>query len=160
MFFLRYEQLSLIYWIRLKGSVHNPSISVLSDCWEYTKKANGFGWNIDNLVNEYGLKELKYGPALALSCIPPWLLPDPEVNIDLLTGKSEHLTKQSFANACSSYLNTSFDGYLNIFTDGSKDPKGQCGIGIYIPEFEKGYGYRVGDFISILNRDGHNNHRS
>ena len=103
--FLRYEQLSLIYWVRLKGSVHNPSISVLSDCWEYTKKANGFGWNIDNLVNEYGLKELKYGPALALSCIPPWLLPDPEVNIDL-TGKSEHLTKQSFANAWSSYLNT------------------------------------------------------
>ena len=57
--------LSLTYWVRLKGSVHNPSISVLSDCWEYTKKANGFGRNIDNLGNEYGLKELKYGPALA-----------------------------------------------------------------------------------------------
>ena len=78
---------------------------MLADCWEYTKKDNGFGWNIDNLVNEYGLKELNYGPALALNCIPPWLLPDPEVNIDL-TGKSEHLTKQSFANAWSSYLNT------------------------------------------------------
>ena len=74
--------------------------------------------------------------------------------------KSEHLTKQSFANACSSYLNASFYGYLKFFTDGSKDPKGQSGIGIYIPEFEKGYGYRVGDFISILNRDGHNNNRS
>ena len=94
-------------------------------------------------------KELKYGPALALSCIPPWLLPDPEVNIDLLTGKSKHLNKQSFAQACLSYLNTSFYGYLKIFTDGSKDPKGQGGIGICIPEFEKGYGYRVSDFLSV-----------
>ena len=34
---LRYEQLSLTYWVRLK-SVTNPSISVLSDCWEYTKR--------------------------------------------------------------------------------------------------------------------------
>ena len=122
---------------------------MLADCWEYTKKDNGFGWNIDNLVNEYGLKELKYGPALALSCIPPWLLPDPEVNIDLLTEKSEHVTKHRFAQACLSYLNTSYYGYLKIFTDGSKDPKGQCGIGIYIPEFEKGYGYRVSDFLSV-----------
>ena len=87
---------------------------MLSDCWKYTKKANGFGWNIDNLVNEYGLKELKYGPALALSCIPPWLLPDPEVNIDVLTEKSEHLTKQSFAQAWS-YLNTSYYISENIY---------------------------------------------
>ena len=100
-------------------------------------------------MNEYGLKELNYGPALALSCIPPWLLPDPEVNIDLLTEKSEHVTKHRFAQACLSYLNTSFYGYLKIFTDGSKYPKGPCGIVIYIPEFEKGYGYRVSDFLSV-----------
>ena len=122
---------------------------MLGDCWEYTKKANGFGWNIDNLVNEYGLKECKYGPALPLRCIPPGLLPDPDVNIHLLTAKSEHLTKQSFAQACLSYLNTSFNGYMKIFTDGSKDPKGQGGIGIYITEFEKGYGYKVSDFLSV-----------
>ena len=48
-------------------------MSVISDCWKYAKKANGFGWNIENLVNEFGLKELKQGPALAY----------PEVSIDL-----------------------------------------------------------------------------
>jgi len=36
--------------------------------------------------------------------------------------------------------------------------KGQCGIGIYIPEFDKRYGYRVSDFsISVLNRHDCNN---
>ena len=53
------------------------------------------------------------------------------------------------AKFCSSLLSTSYYGYLKIFTDGSKDPKGQCDIGIYIPEFEKGYGYRVSDFLSV-----------
>jgi len=71
---LRYEKLSLTYWVRLKGSFNNPALSVLSDCWEYYKKFNGcgFGWNIDNLVNHYGLKELKYGLGLVVQFC--WIL--------------------------------------------------------------------------------------
>lgn len=92
---LRYEKLSLNYWVRLKGSFSNPALSVCSDCWEYSKKFSGFGWKIDNLVNHYGLKELKYGPALALSGVPPWLLPH---NQAVITYLLEEL-KMSFADA-------------------------------------------------------------
>jgi len=38
---------------------------------------------------------------------------------------------------------------LEIFTDGSKESNGHCGIGIYIPEFGKRYGYRVSDHLSV-----------
>ena len=79
---LRYRRLSLTYWVRLQGSVNNPATSVLHDCWEYLKKSNGFGWNIDDAAGQYGLKDLKYSPALAMSSVPPWILPVPEVNIE------------------------------------------------------------------------------
>ena len=37
-----------------------------------------------------------------------------------------------------------------MFTDGSKDiQNGHCGIGIYIPEFNQTYGYRLRNFVSV-----------
>jgi len=38
---------------------------------------------------------------------------------------------------------------FRYFTDGSKESKGHCGVGIYIPEFGKRYGYRVSDHLSV-----------
>ena len=68
---LRFTKLSFTYWVRLQGSANNPAISVLKDCWEYYNKSSGFGWNIDNTADQYGIKNLEFSPALALSGVPP-----------------------------------------------------------------------------------------
>ena len=68
-FSLRYIKLSLTYWVRLMGSVNNPAISVLRDCWEYQKESKGFGWIINSIAERYGIKELKFSPSLVLSAV-------------------------------------------------------------------------------------------
>ena len=123
---------------------------MLQDCWEYLKKSNGFGWTIDDAADQYGLKDLKFSPALAMSSVPPWILPVPEINIDLLEEKKDHPDQQSFAIVCKKYLSSSYHGYIQIYTDGSKDiQNGHCGSGIYIPEFDQTYGYRLSNFLSV-----------
>ncbi len=55
---LRRSKLSLVYWVKLKGSgEEQPAIKVLNDCWEYAqqRKCKGFGWNIQRVAEEYGL---------------------------------------------------------------------------------------------------------
>ncbi len=39
---------------------------------------------------------------------------------------------------------------LKIFTDGSKNKNGHCGIGMYIPEFNKKLGYRLNNHLSVF----------
>lgn len=147
---LRYIKLSLTYWVRLMGSINNPAISVLNDCWEYHTESKGFGWNINSIAEQYRIKEFKFSPSLVLSAVPTWFLPSPEVNSELLKEKKEYPNEQSFAAYCQRYLETSFYGYVKIYTDGSKDPQnGHCGIGIYVPEFNKREGYRLNNFLSV-----------
>ncbi|KAL2092947.1 hypothetical protein ACEWY4_010259 [Coilia grayii] len=146
---LRFDKLALTYWVRLQCSVDSPAISVLKDCWEYYNKGKGFGWTIDETASAHGLKNLKFSSALAISNVPPWILPAPDVNTELLTAKKDHPNDQGFATHCKTYLASTFYGFL-IFTDGSKDPQtGQCGIGIFIPEFKRTYSYRLNNFLSI-----------
>ena len=97
---LRFTKLSLTYWVRLQGSANNPAISVLKDCWEYYNKSSGFGWNIDNTADQYGMKNLEFSPALALSGVPPWILPFPNIDTELLNQKKELPDEQFFAAYC------------------------------------------------------------
>ena len=75
-----------------------------------------------------------------MSSVPPWILPVPEVNIELLEEKKDHPDQQSFAIVCKNYLSSSYHGYIQ---------NGHCGIGIYIPEFNQTYGYRLSNFVSV-----------
>ncbi len=62
--YLRRSKLSLVYWVKLKGS----AIKVLYDCWEYAqqRKYKGFGW---------------------MDQTPPWILPVPKVNVHIIEQK-------------------------------------------------------------------------
>ncbi len=40
--------------------------------------------------------------------------------------------------------------YLKIFTDGSKNTNGHCGIGMHIPEFNKTLGNRLNNHLSVF----------
>ena len=147
---LRFIKLSITYWVRLQGSPNNPAVSVLKDCWEYYKKSSGFGWNIEKTAEQYGMKQFEFSPALVLSGVPPWILPSPKIDTELLNKKKEHPNDLFFAAYCENYLNSSYYGFLKIFTDGSKEPSsGHCSIGIYIPEFKRKYKFRITNYLSI-----------
>lgn len=147
---MRFKKLALTYWVRLQCSTDSPAMSVLQDCWEYYKEGKGFGWNIEGDASMFGLKSLEFNSALVMSNVPPWILPAPDVNTELLKVKEDHPNDDGFAIHCKTYLKSAFYGFLHIFTDGSKNPQtGQCSIGIYIPEFQRTYGYRLNNFLSI-----------
>ncbi len=101
---LRFIKLSLTYWVRLISSNSNPATSVLHECWEYHKKAKGFGWNINNIAEQFGIKEFDFSPAIALSEVPPWMLPFTVINTELLKEKREYQDDQSFAKYGQIYL--------------------------------------------------------
>ena len=70
----------------MKGcEVEHPTATVLDDCWEYTsRQGSGFGWTVGTLADESGLRELEVGPSLVIGDVPPWLLPDPVVDLILV----------------------------------------------------------------------------
>lgn len=48
---LRWNKLSLAYWLRLHDEKHFAS-SVIKKCWEYERHVGeGFGWNLRKLKN-------------------------------------------------------------------------------------------------------------
>ncbi len=88
--YLRRSKLSLVYWVKLKGSgEEQPAVKVLSDCWEYAqqRKCKGFGWNIQTVAEEYGLNRVEYGANTVWGNVPPWILPVPKVNFHLIEQK-------------------------------------------------------------------------
>ncbi len=71
-------------WWPVRAHQQDPDNS-----WEYHKKAKGFVWNINNIAEQFGMKELEFSPAVALSEVPPWMLPFPVINTEYRIIKRE-----------------------------------------------------------------------
>ena len=69
----------------------------------------------------FGIANKKLCPTVALPAIPPWLLPQPEVDLDLAKQVRDQ-DEGNYRVIASSYIENNY-GFLQIFTDGSKDPK-------------------------------------
>ncbi len=65
------------------------------------------------------MEELEFSPAL--SEVPPWMLPFPVINTELLKEKRDYQDYQSFAKYGQIFLSSLYYGYLKIFTNGSKN---------------------------------------
>jgi hypothetical protein len=48
------------------------------------RQGSGFGWTVGKLADESGLKELEVGPSVMIGNVPPWLLPDPVLDLTLI----------------------------------------------------------------------------
>lgn len=58
---------------------------MLSSCWEYTtRQGSGFGWAVGKLADESGWRAFEVGPSVVIGDVPPWLLPDPVVDLTLV----------------------------------------------------------------------------
>ncbi len=72
------------------------------------------GWRIWNLVQQ--------------PVRPPWLFVEPIVDLQILNSQLKSREGVDICEVFYNHLNDEFNGYLDIYTDGSKDPQsGQTG---------------------------------
>ncbi len=154
--YLRRSKLSLVYWVKLKGSgEEQPAIKVLNDCWEYAqqRKFKGFGWNIQTVAEEYGLNRVEYGPNTVWGNVPPWILPVPKVNFHLIEQKRvwAERNEDNIGYLVNNYVKINYYNYMTIFTDRSKNPGSEhVGAGVYIPEFNVEISKIIIDGVSVF----------
>ena len=132
----RRQQLAMTYWVSLQGHKSNhPTKNVTEFCWEHgKKKVKSFGWVVKEKSEMFGIANKKLCPTIALPAIPPWFLPQPEVDLDLAKQVRDQ-DEGNYGVIASSYIEKNY-GFLQIFTDGSKDPKtGRVSAAFVIAEF-------------------------
>lgn len=85
-----------------------------------------------------------------LSAVPPWLLPQPIVDLSLLKrlhSMKDKINVQAYVNTV---LHEQYGQFIQIFTDGSKNPEnGQTSCAFYVPELKVKVGKRTSDHIAV-----------
>ena len=93
---------------------------------------------------------------MLLSAVPPWLLPQPIVDLSLLKRLHSMKNKINVQAYVNTVLHEQYGHFIQIFTDGSKNPEnGQTSCAFYVPELKVKVGKRTSNHIvrSIYSRD-------
>lgn len=147
---LRRQQIMMTYWANLQGHTNHPTSKAIEPCWEHEKSpSKSFGWVLRETARGMGLLERSFSPSVVLAAIPPWLLSQPHVDLKLL----DYVRDESGGNCeiVSSYIRRRYYSWLQIYTDGSKDPKtGRTAAAVVIPEFDVINGNRLTNNISVF----------
>ena len=80
--------------------------------------------------------------------IPPWKIPVISVNLDLLNKVDKIYSPLETKFLTRDYID-SYSGYLNIFTDGSKQSNNSTASAVYIPYFNVQLAKRIPDLCSV-----------
>ena len=111
----------------------------------------------DNLVNsvfksvpraELIMYYNDYNLHMQIIPIPPWNIPEISVNWDLLNQTDKIYSPLQTKMITREYID-SYSGYLNIFTDGSKQSNNSTASAVYIPYFNVQISKRIPDLCSI-----------
>lgn len=90
------------------------------------------------------LKEVNYSPSVTVSNVPPWILPDAFVDLQLLEEKENWSITDNINQIVKEHIQKQFYSFVTVYTDGSKNPEnGHVGVGIYIPEFNVNIHHRL-----------------
>uniref|UniRef100_A0A3B5QMN0 Reverse transcriptase domain-containing protein n=1 Tax=Xiphophorus maculatus TaxID=8083 RepID=A0A3B5QMN0_XIPMA len=148
---MRRIKLALAYWMKIKSNKDdNVNSIILQNCWEYLKfQSNGFGWMVRKWIKMYRLDDKEIAHFNPISVIPPWLVPEVNVDLKINTMKNDWNLNE-IGIKTDIYLRNTYNNYLKIYTDGSKNLKGYVGIGIYISEFKKFISKRISDQLSVF----------
>ena len=80
--------------------------------------------------------------------IPPWNIPEISVNWDLLNQTDKIYSPLQTKMITREYID-SYSGYLNIFTDGSKQSNYSTASAVYIPYFDVKISRKIPDLCSV-----------
>ena len=151
--YLRRMQLSMVYWTNLHGHKQDhPTKSVLEPCWEHGRtKLNSFGWVGDSSARELGISNLTHSCTVPLPATPPWLFPMPTVDLQIIK-KSKQCNEFGGMNSLiQQYIIDKYNGSIQIFTDGSKDPDtGRTEAAVHIPQFNVSIIKRTSDHLAVF----------
>ncbi|XDV45291.1 hypothetical protein PO909_013411, partial [Leuciscus waleckii] len=149
---LRRHKIRLNYWVNIKGHKKNhPVKGVLEECWEHgNKNIKSLGWSVQREAQEAGIEDCDVSPTVILSSIPPWIFPMPiiDLQIQMKIKNEKDILKNIIAQQ---YLDQTYSSWVQIFTDGSKDPiSGRTAAAVYIPKFQISIKKRITDHISVF----------
>uniref|UniRef100_A0A3Q3AL86 Reverse transcriptase domain-containing protein n=1 Tax=Kryptolebias marmoratus TaxID=37003 RepID=A0A3Q3AL86_KRYMA len=143
---IRRTQIAIIYWANIKG--HNethPPLNTLQPCQEKEKKQfDSFGWKIMNKIEDIGMNSCQISPAVALPIIPPWILGEVEVDLNLL-GKGREIESTEVEH----YIGRKYSEYIQIYTDASKMLTDKVGVAFVIPDLNIMKNKRINDKLTV-----------
>ncbi len=118
------------YWANLQGHGRShPTRVVMQVCWEHERvQSYSIGWVCGAFGKDLGLEDMEFSPTVPLPIRPPWLIVEPIVDLQILNSQLKSREEVDLCEVFYNHLNDEFNGYLDIYTDGSKDPQsGQTG---------------------------------
>ena len=122
---------------------------MLEECWEWGGGESGsFVYRIRVEEEELGLSGVRGGTAVVWPSVPPWLLPEVEVDFKISErmrekgrGDPEDLVRER--------IYEKWAGYLQVYTDGSMDPNSKrVGFTVHIPSLQITQSRRLSVFTS------------
>lgn len=122
----------------------------MDECWERGNiNIKSFGWSANGEAKEVGIDEYEISRIVTLSGIPSWMFPKPIVDFQIQTELKEDKNNQKNI-IVQRYLDKYFSSWLQIFTDGSKDPvSGRAAGAVYIPKFQCNIKKRITDYVAV-----------
>ena len=147
---LRRKQLAVRYWAYLRGHTRShPTKSVLEECWEYGGGHREHFGSIGNaLAREFGVADVRVSATVVWPEVAPWRMVWPEVDWCLLElrrkGEGEDLVR-----AHSGCMGGVYDGWVQVYTDGSRAESGVTGLGVAVPERGIGISRRTTDGLGV-----------
>ena len=148
---LRRKQLIVHYWANLLGhkDTHRTKQTVKTS-WESNKiKKESFCVCVSELCKEFKVKEWNISLTVLISAVPPWLLPQPVIDLSLLKRLHSMKNKINVKAYVNTVLHEQYGQFIQIFTDGSKNPEnGKTSCAFYVPELMVKVGKRASDHIS------------
>lgn len=111
------------------------------------KVKESFNASIHEKVKQAAVENFEFSPSVVYPPHPPWMLLVPDADITLLEKIKNY--KGDSGQMAMRYVDNYY-GYVQIFTDGSKQPDtGKVAIAYVIPEFYIKFSARVSDHLSV-----------
>ena len=127
-------------------------------CWQNFYVNQNFKDNIVNTVlktiprAELVMYYNNYNLHTKMIPIPPWKIPEISVNLDLLNQVDKIYSPLQTKILTREYIDN-YSGYLNIFTDGSKQSNKRTASAVYIPYFNIQLSKRIQNLCSVYSAE-------
>ena len=133
---LRRMQIIANYSANLQG--HKDSHftkGVLQECWENGRhQRDNFGRVGNEIVQEFGVFDMKISPSVVYLVVAPWMLVWPAVDWYLLEVKRKEKDKIDLVSAFECHVMQEYSDFTQVYTDGAKKPETEVtGYGVAIP---------------------------
>lgn len=136
---IRRIKLAMQYLVKLKAYMGDvPVKRILENTWEWESRrvCEPFVLKVNKEMEQLGLGEIGVAPNLLWPGIPPWKLPTLDIDMSVLRQIKEQEDPQ-YSRLVEQALGRNWPGYVQIYTDGSKDlATGKAGCSFYSPQHD------------------------